>query len=71
MEKADKLGDITYVIDVNDLKRKRSLKIEEIKKLEETLECLEKKKKKKILKEKFLTLLEKKCKFLFIKPVEA
>ena len=30
-----------------------------------------KKKKKKILKEKFLTLLENKCKFLFIKPVEA
>ena len=46
MEKADKLGDITYVIEVNDLKRKRSLKIEGKKKLEETLECLEKKRKK-------------------------
>ena len=71
MEKVDKLGDITYVIEMNDLKRKRSQKIEEIKKLEERLECLEKKKKKKIPKEKCLTLLEKKCKFLFIKPVEA
>ena len=53
MEKADKLGDITYVIDVNDLKRKRSLKIEEIKKLEETMECLEKKRKKKYSKKNF------------------
>ena len=46
MEKAEKLGDIAYVIEVNGLKRKRSEKTEEIKKLEETLECLEKKKKK-------------------------
>ena len=37
--------------------------------LEETLECLEKKKI--IFKGKFLMLLEKKCKFLFIKLVEA
>ena len=72
MEKAEKLGDIAYVVEANGLKRKRSEKIEEIKKLEETLECLEKKKKrKKIPKGKFLTLLEKKCKFLFIKLVEA
>ena len=41
----------------------------EKKKLEEALECLEKTKKK--TKGKFLTLLEKKCKFLFIKLVEA
>ena len=46
IEKAEKLGDIAYVIEVNGLKRKRSEKTEEIKKLEETLECLEKKKKK-------------------------
>ena len=39
MEKVDKLGDITYVIEMNDLKPKRSQKIEEIKKLEERLEC--------------------------------
>ena len=63
------LGDIAYVVEANGLKRKRSEKIEEIKKLEETLECLEKKKKK-IPKGKFLILLEKKCKFLFIKLVE-
>ena len=47
MEKVDKLGDITYVIEMNDLKHKRSQKIEEIKKLEERLECLEKKRKQK------------------------
>ena len=46
IEKAEKLGDIAYVIEVNGLKRKRSEKTEEIKKLEETLECLEKNKKK-------------------------
>ena len=40
MEKAEKLGDIAYVLEANGLKRKRSEKIEEIKKLEETLECL-------------------------------
>ena len=40
MEKAEKLGDIAYVLETNGLKRKRSEKIEEIKKLEETLECL-------------------------------
>ena len=45
MEKAEKLGDIAYVVEANGLKRKRSEKREEIKKLEETLECLEKKKK--------------------------
>ena len=45
MEKAEKLGDIAYVVEANGLKCKRSEKIEEIKKLEETLECLEKKKK--------------------------
>ena len=49
----EKLGDIAYVIEVNDLICKRSLKIEEIKKLEETLECLEKKRKKKYPKENF------------------
>ena len=70
MEKAEKLGDIAYVVEANGPKRKRSEKIEEIKKLEETLECLQKKEKK-IPKGKFLTLLEKKCKFLFIKLVEA
>ena len=43
MEKAEKLGDIAYVVEVNGLKRKRSEKIEEIKNLEGTLECLEKK----------------------------
>ena len=45
MEKAEKLGDIAYVVEVNGLKCKRSEKIEEIKKLEETLESLGKKKK--------------------------
>ena len=45
MEKAEKLGDIAYVVEANGLKRKRSEKREEIKKLEEPLECLEKKKK--------------------------
>ena len=45
MEKVEKLGDIAYVVEANGLKCKRSEKIEEIKKLEETLECLEKKKK--------------------------
>ena len=45
MEKAEKLGGITYFVEANGLKRKRSEKIEEIKNLEETLECLEKKKK--------------------------
>ena len=69
MEKTEKLGDIAYVVEVNGLKRKRSEKIEEVKKLEERLECLEKKKK--IPKEKLLMLLEKKGKFLFIKLVEA
>ena len=46
MEKPEKLGDIAYVVEANGLKRKRSEKIEEIKKLEETLQCLEKKEKK-------------------------
>ena len=69
MEKTEKLGDIAYVVEVNGLKRKRSEKIEEVKKLEERLECLEKKKK--IPKGKLLMLLEKKGKFLFIKLVEA
>ena len=69
MEKAEKLGDIAYVVEANDLKCKRSKKIEEIKKSEETLESLEKKKK--IPKGRFLTLLKKKCKFLFIKLFEA
>ena len=69
MEKTEKMGDIVYVVETNGLKRKRKEKIEEIKKLEEALECLEKNKKK--TKGKFLTLLEKKCKFLFIKLVEA
>ena len=45
MEKAEKLGDIAYVVEANGLKCKRSEKIEEIKKLEETLESLGKKKK--------------------------
>ena len=70
MEKPEKLGDIAYVVEANGLKRKRSEKIEEIKKLEETLQYSEKKRKK-IPKRKFLTLLEKKYKFLFIKLVEA
>ena len=69
-EKPEKLGDIVYVVEMNGVKRKRKEKIEEIKKLEEALECLEKKNKKKN-KGKFLTLLEKKCKFVFIKLVEA
>ena len=69
-EKPEKLGDIVYVVEMNGVKRKRKEKIEEIKKLEEALECLEKKTKKKN-KGKFLTLLEKKCKFVFIKLVEA
>ena len=69
MEKAEKLGDIAYVVDTNGLKRKRSEKIEEVKKLEERLECLEKKKK--IPKGKLLMLLEKKGEFLFIKLAEA
>ena len=69
MEKAEKLGDIAYVVDINGLKRKRSEKIEEVKKLEERLECLEKKKK--IPKGKLLMLLEKKGEFLFIKLAEA
>ena len=69
-EKPEKLGDIVYVVEMNGVKRKRKEKIEEIKKLEEALECLEKKNKKKN-KGKFLTLLEKKCKFMFIKLVEA
>ena len=50
MEKPEKLEDIAYVVEANGLKRKRSEKIEEIKKLEETLQCL-KKKEKKYLKE--------------------
>ena len=45
MEKAEKLGDIAYVVEANGLKCKRSEKIEEIKKLEGTLESLGKKKK--------------------------
>ena len=32
MEKTEKLGDIAYVVEVNGLKRKRSEKIEEVKK---------------------------------------
>ena len=67
-EKPEKLGDIVYVVEMNGVKRKRKEKIEEIKKLEEALECLEKTKKK--TKGKFLTLLEKKCKLLFIKIVK-
>ena len=69
MEKAEKLGDIAYVVEANGLKRKRSEKIEEVKKLEERLECLEKKKK--IPRGKLLMLLEKKGEFLFIKLAEA
>ena len=46
MEKTEKMGDIVYVVETNGLKRKRKEKIEEIKKLEEALECLEKNKKK-------------------------
>ena len=46
IEKAEKLGDIAYFVEANDLKRKRSEKIEEIKKLEETLECLGEKREK-------------------------
>ena len=52
MEKAEKLGHIAYVVEANGLKRKRSKKIEEIKMLKESLECLEKKKKK-YLKENY------------------
>ena len=69
MEKAEKLGDIAFVAEANGLKWKRSEKKKVIKVFEGTLECLEKKKK--IFKGKFLMLLEKKCKFLFIKLVEA
>ena len=53
MEKAEKLGDIAYVVQGNGINCERSEKIQEIKKLEETLECLEKKKKKKKTKGKF------------------
>ena len=69
MEKAEKLGDIASVIETNDLKQKISEKIEEVKKGCKKYWNVQKKRKK-IPKGKFLTILEKKCKFLFIKVVE-
>ena len=41
MEKTGKMGDIAYIVKANGLKCRRSEKKEEIKKLEEILECLE------------------------------
>ena len=46
MEKAEKLEEFAYVVEASNLKRKGSEKMEEIKNLEETLECLKRKEKK-------------------------